>query len=179
MKSLALFFASFAVACGFQNPNETFQLKPGFTPQERAVIDAASVELCERTDGRYCPVFVEYAHENTLGVSNDLRSKTSDHSPIFGRTDFHRNSFDAYTEILIQTGMDARVFSVTIRHELGHSGGCRRDMRNVGNVMSYGYFLPDGTLNQPDTWTETDLACIDVDYDDEQNEFDDPSVIDR
>lgn len=163
---LLIVVAMILAGCGFQNPDEGFQVLPGFSSAERAEMEAICSELCERTDGRYCPVLLDEDWVNTIEVSRDLRSKSDPNERVYGRTDFHRDHVSAHTDILMQTGMDARKFSVTFHHEIGHAGGCRRDMINTGNIMSHGY------INQPDTWTETDLDCIDNDYDNSQAEFD-------
>lgn len=144
--------------CGLQNPDEGFYVHPEFTKKERSEIQVAADEECERTQGRFCPELLDFEWVNEIKKVKYLKPKTLDVS--YGRTYIYRSLVSAKLTILIAETKKDEIFKQTIRHELGHAGGCVYHLKEDGNLMYY------DVTDAPSDWTDKDIECIDDNYED-------------
>ena len=159
MTRFAISLALIAAGCGLQNPSETFQVDSRFSPEQREELQRAAAEVCERTEGRFCPLLLDSQQTNKIRYVDEFSKPADDGATTRGHTDTHRGLTEARTIIRLDGIMHVEKFHIVLRHELGHAGGCNRHLA-PWNVMS------DDLIYQPRDWTDRDIACIDGDYDD-------------
>ena len=134
---LVVLLLSGCAAPAFDN---TFQVSADFDDAQFALIQDQADIMCEATAGSDCPLVTRDEAQSVIY----RRSIPKDMSAV---------GMQAPGSIVLDTSLSGVWFSKTIRHEFGHAFGCSDHLPD-GNVMA------PSIGQQPDNWTDVDLACL-------------------